>query len=243
MARRTSRSRRMPEQAFAMLAMSPPARRWPMTARANAWSDFPPERLQRGHDHPWSRLRARVACLHDERWPPLFRRDQQEHVAVQPGLPLRLHSHAASDSFLGDLVRRAEPHLAARRVQHSRLAQSRSRGPTGHGAIGYDAPAQTPARTRLDQEGHPHLSLLLDAPGPRGHRCGVLANAIQHRPGYGCCALKSLQETSKLIRLETRNGSWTRPSGLRYGELARRDDAAGSLGYLRASHSGIRPWG
>jgi hypothetical protein len=34
--------------------------------------------------------------------------------------------------------------------------------------------------------------------GRAAHRCSLLAHAIQHRSGYGCCALKSSQETSKL---------------------------------------------
>jgi hypothetical protein len=109
-----------------------------------------------------------------------------------------------------ELLRPRRPDLAAnaaaRRVQHSRLAPSRSRGSAGAGAVGNDAPAQAIAHAWSDQKGHAHLSLLLDALGSRCHRRSVLAHPIQHRSRYGCCALKSSQETSKLIRLETRGG-------------------------------------
>ena len=59
------------------------------------------------------------------------------------------------------------------------------------------------------------------------HRSSLLTNMLQHRPGHGSFTLKSAHEMSTLIRLGTRNRSWTRPSGLRCGALARRDDAAG----------------
>ena len=55
-------------------------------------------------------------------------------------------------------------------------------------------------------------------------RCAPLG-ALQ---GRHCLPGQPLQSYSEKQRIEPRNRSWTRPSGLRCGALARRDDAAGS---------------
>ena len=119
-------------------------------------------------------------------------------------------SLVASDARRRGQVSRAShteiltPPLAARRVQHSRLAPRRPEQTPAPHAVGTVASAQTAALARPDQEGLAYLSLLPHPTRSRRHRRSLLAHAFQHHSCHGRCTLTSSQDLSRLNRLGTK---------------------------------------